>query len=133
MKYLFDIDGKHYDIELSEGEAKRLEYANGRFANVTVLMVREQPTPTKTGWGFLRVEFENGRVWDTIATIARVITEQERERSRIGQRIAQLRKEQGMTQVKLAEAADILQPNLARIENGRYGMTVDAPQYDPPV
>lgn len=43
----------------------------------------------------------------------------------IGQRIAQLRKEQGMTQVQLAEAADILQPNLARIENGRYGLTVD--------
>jgi len=43
----------------------------------------------------------------------------------IGQRIAQLRKEQGMTQQQLADKSGILRPNIARIETGRYGMTVD--------
>lgn len=47
------------------------------------------------------------------------------ERSRIGQRIAQLRKEQGMTQQQLADKCGILRPNIARIENGRYGITLD--------
>lgn len=43
----------------------------------------------------------------------------------IGQRIAQLRKEQGMTQQHLADKSGVLRPNIARIEAGRYGMTVD--------
>lgn len=73
MKYLFDIDGKHHEIELSEGETKQLEYADGRFAKVTALVVAQEPTPTRTGSGFLRVEFDNGNVWDSkVATIARV-------------------------------------------------------------
>ena len=47
------------------------------------------------------------------------------DRIRIGQRIAELRKEKGMTQAQLAEQACVLQPNIARIENGRYGITID--------
>jgi len=43
----------------------------------------------------------------------------------IGQRIAELRKAAGMTQQQLADKSGILRPNIARIENGRYGMTVD--------
>jgi len=43
----------------------------------------------------------------------------------IGQRIAHLRKEQGMTQQQLADKSGILRPNIARIEAGRYGLTVD--------
>lgn len=43
----------------------------------------------------------------------------------IGQRIQVLRKEAGMTQQQLADKCGILRPNIARIENGRYGMTVD--------
>lgn len=43
----------------------------------------------------------------------------------IGQRIAQIRKEQGMTQQHLADKSGVLRPNIARIEAGRYGMTVD--------
>lgn len=73
MKYLFDIDGKHHEIELSEGETTRLEFAEGRFADVTALVVTQEPTPTRTGYGFLRVVFDNGNVWRSKeATIARV-------------------------------------------------------------
>lgn len=43
----------------------------------------------------------------------------------IGQRIAELRKEQGMTQQQLADKCGILRPNIARIEAGRYGITLD--------
>lgn len=43
----------------------------------------------------------------------------------IGKRIAELRKASGMTQQQLADKCGILRPNIARIETGRYGMTVD--------
>lgn len=47
------------------------------------------------------------------------------DRIRIGQRITGIRKEQGMTQAQLAEMCAMHQSNIARIENGRYGITVD--------
>lgn len=53
------------------------------------------------------------------------VVDDNRERIRIGQRIADIRKQQGMTQAQLAEATGLLQPNIARIENGRYGITLD--------
>lgn len=43
----------------------------------------------------------------------------------IGQRIAELRKEQGMTQAQLAEAAGLKQSNVSRIEAGKYATTLD--------
>ena len=46
-------------------------------------------------------------------------------RERIGARIAELRKEKGMTQKELAEATGLIQPNIARIENGRYSTSLD--------
>lgn len=75
MKYLFDINNKYYTLELSKGETKQLEYKDGHFAKVTALGIREEPTPTRTGSGFLRVEFDNGNVWEhKIATIGRTTT-----------------------------------------------------------
>lgn len=47
------------------------------------------------------------------------------ERARIGQRIAKLRKQAGMTQAQLADKCGMQQSNIARIENGRYGITID--------
>ena len=47
------------------------------------------------------------------------------ERERIGARIAELRREKGMTQKDLAEATGLIQPNIARIENGRYSTSLD--------
>lgn len=49
----------------------------------------------------------------------------EQERQRIGQDIAQLRKEKGMTQQDLSEAAGIGQGHLSRIEAGKYCLGVD--------
>jgi len=43
----------------------------------------------------------------------------------IGQRIAELRKEQGMTQAQLAEAVGLRQSNVSRIEAGKYATTLD--------
>jgi transcriptional regulator with XRE-family HTH domain len=49
----------------------------------------------------------------------------EQERQRIGQHIAQLRKEQGMTQQDLANRVEIQRSHIARIEAGRYSVGLD--------
>lgn len=49
----------------------------------------------------------------------------EETRRRIGQRIAQLRKEQGITQEMLAEMTGIRRPHISRIEMGRYSVGLD--------
>jgi transcriptional regulator with XRE-family HTH domain len=49
----------------------------------------------------------------------------EQERQRIGQHIAQLRKEQGMTQQDLADRVEMQRAHIARIEAGRYSVGLD--------
>ena len=94
MKYLFDIDGIAYEIELEKGETKQLEYKKGRFAKVSLHQISMQPTTTDIGSAFLRVEFDNGNIWRSKdAVIPRIITEQERQRWRMGKDIAELRKQ----------------------------------------
>lgn len=46
-------------------------------------------------------------------------------RKRIGQRIAELRMQQGMTQIQLSDVTGIHQPNIVRIEAGRYAANLD--------
>jgi transcriptional regulator with XRE-family HTH domain len=52
----------------------------------------------------------------------------EQERQRIGQDIAQLRKEKGMTQQNVADRADIMRPHIARVELGKYNFGFDTLQ-----
>lgn len=47
------------------------------------------------------------------------------ERERIGKRIAELRKQKGLSQAKLAELAGIDPGHIARIELGRYSTGID--------
>ena len=47
------------------------------------------------------------------------------ERRRIGERLAEARKELGITQQGLAERSGIQQGNIARIEGGKYNSTFD--------
>lgn len=47
------------------------------------------------------------------------------ERKRIGQRIADIRKQQGKTQQDIAEATGLQQSHIARIEAGRYSVGLD--------
>lgn len=56
-----------------------------------------------------------------------IITDMEiiNHRARIGQRIAVIRKAQGMTQKELAEKCGMAQPNIARIEAGTYATSID--------
>ncbi len=49
----------------------------------------------------------------------------EQERQRIGARIAELRKEQGMTQTELAQRAGLERSHVVRIEAGRYNVGID--------
>ena len=60
----------------------------------------------------------------------------EQERQRIGQRIADIRKEiewtdatgirrTGMTQTELAERTGLQRSHILRLEQGRYGATID--------
>lgn len=46
-------------------------------------------------------------------------------RVRLGQRIAAVREERGMTQVQLSEATGIFQSNMNRIEKGKYNVGID--------
>ena len=46
-------------------------------------------------------------------------------RKRIGERIRLLRKQQGVSQVELAEKAGLSQPHIVRIEQGRYSVGLD--------
>ena len=49
----------------------------------------------------------------------------ENERKRIGTRIAEIRKNKGMTQMDLSAATGIQQAHIARIETGRYSVGLD--------
>jgi transcriptional regulator with XRE-family HTH domain len=49
----------------------------------------------------------------------------EQERQRIGQDIAQLRKEKRMTQQDLADRVEMQRAHIARIEAGRYSVGLD--------
>ena len=49
----------------------------------------------------------------------------EQERQRIGQHIAQLRKEKGMTQQDLANRVEMQRSHIARIEAGLYSVGLD--------
>lgn len=46
-------------------------------------------------------------------------------RERIGQRIAKIRKERGITQEQLAEMSGIDRTNVNKIERGRYNVSID--------
>lgn len=63
MKYLFDIDGIAYEIELNNGKTKRIEYKEGQYANVSLRKISVQPTENEIGCAYLRVEFGNGNIW----------------------------------------------------------------------
>lgn len=54
--------------------------------------------------------------------------EKDKERMRIGQRIAELRSKQMITQRELAERCGIKQPHIARIERGAYSVGFDTLQ-----
>lgn len=49
----------------------------------------------------------------------------ENERERIGKRIAELRKEKGISQSKLSELTGINSGHVARIELGKYSTGID--------
>ena len=52
----------------------------------------------------------------------------EQERERIGQRIADLRKERGMTQQDLADKTGNQRNHISRIESGKYSVGFDTLQ-----
>ena len=49
----------------------------------------------------------------------------EQERQRIGARITELRTQAGLTQVELAALTGLQQGHIARLEKGKYGVTID--------
>lgn len=54
--------------------------------------------------------------------------EKQLTRDRIGQRIAALRKQQGLTQEELAIRAGLQRTHIGRIEAGRYAVTLETVQ-----
>ena len=49
----------------------------------------------------------------------------EQERLRMGERIATLRKSRGYTQAELADMTGLQRSHIVRLEQGRYGATID--------
>jgi transcriptional regulator with XRE-family HTH domain len=49
----------------------------------------------------------------------------EQERQRMGERIATLRKSKGYTQAELAEMTGLQRSHIVRLEQGKYGATID--------
>lgn len=43
----------------------------------------------------------------------------------LGHRLAEIRKERGLTQQQVADDTGILRPHIARIEGGRYNVSID--------
>jgi len=60
-----------------------------------------------------------------INLVANRIFDEIEERKRIGRRIAEIRKEQNLTQAQLAERCGVAQAHIARIETGRYSVGLD--------
>jgi len=60
-----------------------------------------------------------------INLVANRIFDEIEERKRIGRRIAEIRKEQNLTQAQLAELCGVAQAHIARIETGRYSVGLD--------
>jgi transcriptional regulator with XRE-family HTH domain len=56
------------------------------------------------------------------------MTKNEGQRQRIGARIAQLRREQQLTQRELGERCGLADTHIARIEKGRYSVGLDTLQ-----
>ena len=58
------------------------------------------------------------------------MTEEQKQqtRARIGQRIAQLRKQTGLTQEQLSEKAGLQRTHVSRIEAGKYAVTLETIQ-----
>jgi len=52
----------------------------------------------------------------------------EQERQRIGQRIAELRSQRGMSQQQLSEKTGLIQAHISRIERGKYSVGFDTLQ-----
>lgn len=48
-----------------------------------------------------------------------------KNREHIGKRIAEIRREKGLSQAKLAELTGIAPSNIARIETGKYSTGID--------
>ena len=101
MKLLFDIDGKYYELELSKGETKQLEYKEGRFAKVSIHQICKEPTENSIGSAYLRVEFDNGNVWHSKdAVIAKKRKDKTMKLYLINQYEAYQAAEQGVTAVR---------------------------------
>lgn len=47
------------------------------------------------------------------------------DRERIGIRIAEIRKQKGLSAHELAELTDLKRPNISRIESGKYSTGID--------
>lgn len=47
------------------------------------------------------------------------------DRIRIGQRLCELRKEQGLTSTQLAERCGLTQSTISKVENGKWSVSLD--------
>jgi DNA-binding XRE family transcriptional regulator len=65
---------------------------------------------------------------ECINLVANRIFDEIEERQRIGQRIAELRKEKGLTQQDIADRTGIQRNHISRIEAGKYSVGFDTLQ-----
>ena len=127
------IDPTRVKIETSNGDTYILGYSstmnyqieqqwNGYYTKTAVaLFDKYYDGDVKSIWGpILRGMYQanlNGFLW--------AMLDKDKERIRIGNRIKELRKEQGMDAKELAQKIGIDAGNLCRIEQGRFSVGLD--------
>lgn len=121
MKYLVDVYGDGYEVIFSEDKKIVNKVIKGK--NVTFCQDRivKKPTIYDIGSGFVKIIYPNGKTTNDIYPIAKDLS----HREEVGRELAKLRKERGLTQEQLSELTGLDRTNIAKIENGKYNVSID--------
>lgn len=119
MKYFVELFNEYHSINFGDSnvvekeiKGEKVVFEQGR--------IMTMPTPDKTGSGFLKIKCRKREINDIY-----LIAKDWSHRDRIGQRIAKLRQERGLSVRALGELSGVTYQNVYKIEHGRYNVSID--------